>query len=425
MTTVDIIVAGAGPAGLASAAALATSGFSVAVVAPRAPARAPDTRTAALFNGSLALLQNIGAWDSLAADTAALAGIRIIDDRDTLLRAPAVTFEAHELGLTAFGANVPQEALARALRDAVERLVNVQFIDAQVTAVDVVTSATRPQPTGHDGYTHVHLDTGMILRAALVVAADGRNSTCRKAANIAAEVTNYPQIAIAAQFGHSREHRGISTEFHRPAGPCTVVPLPGRRSSLVWVERPSIARRLVAADDAAFTAALEERLHGVLGTVTAIGERRHFPLSCVKAHTLAAPRVALVGEAGHTLPPIGAQGLNLGFRDVATLAELVGAARAAGCDIGGQAVLDRYAAARRTDIDVRTRAVDWLNRSLLADMLPSDLARGASLHLIGGIAALKRQVMRAGFEPAGSLPHLMRPSLERVPVAIPALDARP
>jgi 2-octaprenyl-6-methoxyphenol hydroxylase len=254
----------------------------------------------------------------------------------------------------------------------------------------------------------VQLDDGTELSAALVVAADGRNSVCRAAAGIDVETWDYPQIAIAAQFSHSRDHRGISSEFHRPAGPCTVVPMPGRRSSLAWVERPAIAQRLGALDEAAFVAALEARLHGVLGSISQVGPRRLFPLAGLKAAALGRNRVVLVGEAGHTLPPIGAQGLNLGFRDIATLADLVAAARAAEEDIGGDKLLARYTAARGSDVAWRTTAVDLINRSLLAEILPADLARGLGLHLVAGIGALKRQVMRAGFEPAGDLPRLMR-----------------
>jgi 2-octaprenyl-6-methoxyphenol hydroxylase len=397
MHTFDIIVAGTGPAGLASASAFARAGLRVALVGPAARSgQLEDTRTAALFQGSLSLLRNIGAWETLEAATAPLTGIRIIDDGDNLLRAPEVTFEAHELGLSSFGANVPQMALSQSLAQAVTELENIEWIDARVTGIAGGAVAT------------VSLSSGADVGAALVAAADGRNSACRQAAGIATETWDYPQIAIAAQFSHSRDHRGISSEFHRPSGPCTVVPLPGRRSSLVWVERPAIAQRLMTLDETAFAAALEARLHGVLGSVSSLGARRMFPLSCLKAAVLGANRVALVGEAGHALPPIGAQGLNLGFRDVAELAELVAVAHRAGQDIGGDTLLAQYARARQRDVSVRTTAVDWLNRSLLADMLPSDLARGAGLHLIGGIAALKQQVMRAGFEPSGTLPPLMR-----------------
>ena len=398
MDEFDIVVAGRGPAGLAAAAALACNGARVAVVAPAAPANSrEDTRTAALFRGSLALLKNLGAWQQLASATAPLLGIRIIDDGERLLRAPEVMFGASELGLDDFGANVPQEALTAALRSVVDANVDITMFDGSVGGIEIGPSDAA-----------VKLASGASLRTRLVVAADGRNSVCRRAAGITAQTWDYPQIAIAAHFSHSRDHRGISTEFHRPAGPCTVVPMPGRRSSLVWVERRAIAERLAELDDHAFVAALERRLHGVLGSVHDLGPRRLFPLGGLKAAALGQSRVALVGEAGHTLPPIGAQGLNLGFRDVAVLADMVGKALADRQNIGGEALTRAYDEARRNDVAVRTTVVDLLNRSLLSDMLPANLARGLSLHAIGGIAALKRQVMRAGFEPSGALPPLMQ-----------------
>lgn len=398
MTAFDIIVAGTGPAGRAAAAALARGGARIALVGPApSPAAPPDTRTAALFTGSMALLRNLGAMPMLAGAITPLEGIRIVDDGDGLLRAPEVTFTAAEIGLADFGANVPQMPLAAALAAVVRDLPNITGICAQITGIE------RAPATAI-----VTLDDGRRLEAPLVVAADGRNSICRQAAGIAVDTWDYPQIAIAAQFSHSRGHRGISTEFHRPAGPCTVVPMPGLRSSLVWVERPAIAQRLAKLDDTAFAQALEQRLYGILGTVSDIGPRRLFPLSCLQSHVLGANRIALVGDAGHVMPPIGAQGLNLGFRDVATLADLVTEARQQGEDIGSDDLLSRYSAARYLDIKLRSTAVDLLNRSLLVELLPADLVRGLGLHAIAAIGALKRQVMRAGFEPVGELPSLMR-----------------
>ncbi len=149
-------------------------------------------------------------------------------------------------------------------------------------------------------------------------------------------------------------------------------------------------------------------MHGVLGSISEIGPRRLFPLSCLQSHVLGANRVALVGDAGHVMPPIGAQGLNLGLRDAAALADLVAQARQDGDDIGSDDLLSRYSAARHFDIKLRSTAVDLLNRSLLVELLPADLVRGLGLHAIAAIGALKRQVMRAGFEPVGELPSLMR-----------------
>jgi 2-octaprenyl-6-methoxyphenol hydroxylase len=244
--------------------------------------------------------------------------------------------------------------------------------------------------------------------AALVVAADGRNSLCRQAADIKTSAWTYPQAAIAASFTHDRPHGQVSTEFHRSSGPFTTVPLPGLASSLVWVERPEEAQRLAALDDDAFRKALEVRLQGLLGSVGDISPRTVFPLSGLTANSFGRSRVALVGEAGHVIPPIGAQGLNLGLRDAAALADCVADAVARKQDPGSPAVLDAYEASRRSDVTSRVMTVDLLNRSLISGFLPLHLARGIGLHALKSIGPLRRYVVHEGLQPSSSVPTLMR-----------------
>jgi 2-octaprenyl-6-methoxyphenol hydroxylase len=250
---------------------------------------------------------------------------------------------------------------------------------------------------------------GHAASARLAAAADGRNSMCRAAAGITTTAWSYDQSAIATRFDHGRPHHGVSTEFHRGAGPMTTVPLPGLASSLVWVERPEIARDLSEMDAETFRDALSERLQGLLGRIGEIGPRRPFPLSGLTADTFAANRVALVGEAGHVIPPIGAQGLNLGLRDAAVLADHVSDALARGDDVGGPDVLQRYHDARQSDIGSRSLAVDALNRTLLSTLLPVSLMRGFGLHMIRAFGPLKRALIAQGLEPAGPRPRLMQP----------------
>jgi len=396
-TVTDCIVCGTGATGLAAALALSATGLEVALIGPR-PARA-DTRTAALFAGSIELLRTLGVWDELAPQSAPLRAIRLVDDTESLLRAPEVLFEAREAGLAAFGHNVPNAALAAALAAQAAGTARISWTSEAVLA------ALAPGPSDVIATTA----DGRTIAARLAVAADGRGSPCRTAAGISVESWDYPQSAIATTFGHGRPHDGVSTEFHRAAGPLTTVPLPGLASSLVWVERPAIAARLASLDDAAFRAALETRLAGLLGTVGEIGPRRVFPLAGLEAARLGQNRVALVGEAAHVIPPIGAQGLNLGLRDAATLAEVLAAARSHGGDIGGADMLESYHEARARDVASRTRGVDLLNRSLLSELLPAQLARGAGLHALKTIAPLRRWAMAAGMAPPGPLPRLMQP----------------
>jgi 2-octaprenyl-6-methoxyphenol hydroxylase len=180
------------------------------------------------------------------------------------------------------------------------------------------------------------------------------------------------------------------------------------QSSLVWVETPEEARALMDLDEAPFMRRLEERLQGLLGAITSIGPRASFPLVRMTANHLGARRIALIGEAAHVIPPIGAQGLNLGLRDIATLVELVTRSRQLGADVGGDGVLSAYDTERRSDIATRATMVDTLNRSLISDFLPLHLVRGAGLHALNTLPWLRRLVMREGLHPSGRLPELMR-----------------
>jgi 2-octaprenyl-6-methoxyphenol hydroxylase len=394
----DICVVGAGPAGLAGTLCLAAHGLSVALVGPR-PDRA-DNRTAALFTGSVQLLRNLEAWEDCRADAEPLTAIRIVDDMGALLRAPEVLFTAAEVGLEVFGYNVPNAPLAEALRRRAAAVADrITVIETAVT--EVVIAADK---------VDVRLADGTVVAARLVVGADGRNSLCRSAAGIAARTWSYEQSAITCTFSHQRPHHGVSTEFHRPAGPLTVVPSPGRSSSVVWVERPAVARRIVDMDEETFRSMIEARLQGLLGRIGAIGPRGLFPLSGLTAEVAGRNRVALVGEAAHVIPPIGAQGLNLGFRDAAILADCVSDALRDGSDIGGAQMLSAFTKARRIDIASRAWTIDLLNRSLISDYLPVQLVRGAGLFALKAINPLRRLAIREGLAPSFIAPRLMRGS---------------
>jgi 2-octaprenyl-6-methoxyphenol hydroxylase len=249
---------------------------------------------------------------------------------------------------------------------------------------------------------------GDALVARVVVAADGRKSRCRQAAGIQVNDWSYPQTAIVCCFDHERGHDDTSTEFHYDAGPLTVVPLPGRRSSLVWMVTPETAPDLLALDDDAFAAELERRTDRLLGMISACTRRAAFPISGLTARAFAARRVLLVGEAAHVIPPIGAQGLNLGMRDAALACEIVMDARVRGEDIGGKAVIEDYDRRRRRDVLPRTVAVDLLNRSLFQSFLPFQGARSAGLYLLDRVGPFRRAMMRQGIGPSEELPRVMR-----------------
>ncbi len=397
----EIAIVGAGPAGLCAALAIAQAGANCTLIgAPHRPSGdRPDTRTAALFNPSIQLLDNLGVWPGLEPHCAALAAIRLIDATGGMLRAPEILFQAKEIDAPVFGYNVPQEPLVAALREVAERMPNIAIVEtAGVTDV-------RPEPAT----AIIETAEGSTFRAKLVVAADGRRSIVRQGAGFDVEESDCGQTAVACVFSHSRPHRSVSSEFHRQAGPLTVVPMPGNRSSLVWVERPDTARRLMEMDDKRFQATLEENLQGLLGTLSDLGPRAAFPLKTMNATTMGGRRVALLGEAAHAMPPIGAQGLNLSLRDVATLAGMIAEAARDGTDPGESGALAAYDSARRRDAKERTFAVGLLNEALLSQIPLIQLARGAGLHLMHAAGPLRRQLMRLGMAPAQQLPTLMQP----------------
>jgi 2-octaprenyl-6-methoxyphenol hydroxylase len=391
--TVEVAVIGGGPAGLTAAVALASAGVTTVLVAKRPP---PDNRTTALLSGSVAALEALDVWALCRAQSAPLTAIRLIDDTARLIRAPEVLFEADEIGLEAFGHNIQNRDLLAGLEQRASALPALRRIEVAAVAIEPADS----------GVT-IRLEDGGALAARLVVGADGRKSICRAAAGIETERRSYPQAALTLNLSHTRPHKGVSTEFHTESGPFTLVPLPGLRSSLVCVVEPDEAERLAALDAATLSAEIERRAHSILGKITFEDGRGLFPLGVETAQSFARRRIALVGEAAHTIPPIGAQGLNLGLRDAATISELVVQARRDGGDVGSADVLAEYERLRRADVTSRAFAVDALNRSLLSDFLPVQGARGFGIYLLDRIAPLRRAVMREGVEPAAQ-PRLMR-----------------
>ena len=378
-----ILVAGSGPAGLIAALGFAEAGFAVTLVGPEAVTG--DGRTTALMNPALKVLDRLGILGKLRPQAAALKVMRIVDATRRLIRSPTVTFRASEIGEEQFGLNLPNRTLIPVLAEAVAGHAGIEWRKSMVETWQL--DADR---------AHATLADGSELSASLVVAADGRASPAREAAGIKASARPYNQSALVLNFSHRSEHGFVSTEFHTETGPFTQVPLPGRRSSLVWVVKPETAQELAALDDATLSARVEDMMQSMLGRVSVEPGRQIYPLSAAAPGRFAQNRVALVGEAAHVFPPIGAQGLNLGIRDID---DLVGIASENRDDPGSRRSLAAYDTRRRPDIWARSGAVNLLNMSLLSDMLPAQLARSAGLNALGSFAPLRAFFMREGLRP--------------------------
>src|SRR5262245_13822646 len=391
----SVVVVGRGPAGLTAAIALAHGGLAT-VLAGKPPAKS-DNRTTALLAGSVTALDTLGVWNLCAANAAPLKIMRIVDDTGRLWRAPEVTFQASEIGLDAFGYNIENRHLIAALEQRARGLPGLRIIDDEVLSA-LEDGRTVAVKTRHEA----------ILRGSLAIGADGRNSICRAAAGIETDERRYPQVALTLSVRHSRPHQDTSTEFHTRTGPFTLVPLPGERSSVVWVLDRDSAQHIAALNDAELAREIERASHSIVGKIEVEPGRGQFPLHVVTARRFADKRIVLVGEAAHVIPPIGAQGLNMGLRDAATIGEVAIAAHRDRLDIGNPDALARYERMRQADVRSLTLAVDLLNRTLLSDFLPAQGMRGLGLYLIDRIGPLRRAVMREGLGPASRQPRLMR-----------------
>jgi 2-octaprenyl-6-methoxyphenol hydroxylase len=395
----DLIVTGGGMTGLALAGAVAGAGLRVLLIEQRALelTTAPpfDGRVTAIGRGGRYLLEAIGVWRHLEADAEPILDIEVGERRSPLV----VHYDHREVGGEPLGHIVENRVLRRALVRRTQELVG----PLEITAPD---RAVRIQRGG--GGVAIELASGRVVAAALLAAADGRASPLRDIAGIGVLRWDYDQTGIVATVAHSEPHHGRAFERFFATGPLAMLPMTGRRSSIVWAADNRLARELIALDDREFALELADRFADRYGALELAGPRWHHPLSMMQAKRYTDRRLALVGDAARAIHPIAGQGWNLALRDVAALAELIVDAGRVGLDPGAPSVLERYERWRRFDSLALIGITDGLNRLFANDLLPLRLARELGLGAVERIPPLKRFFMRHAMGVLGDLPRLMR-----------------
>lgn len=389
----DVFISGGGVAGLTAAAAFGAAGFSVVCADPTPPitdaaSAGSDLRTTAFLQPARDFLDRIGLWERLAPHAMPLQVMRIVDagGPDAIARV-AHDFNAADISDQPFGWNLPNWLLRREMVAHLASLSTVDFRPGLATA-QLLTRQTEARVT---------LSDGCRITAKLVIGADGRDSAVRRAMGIAARTLRYGQKALAFAVKHDLPHGNVSTEIHRSGGPFTLVPLPDQGgapcSAVVWMERGPEVLRLAALPDAAFNAEMTERSAHLFGPLALASRRTVWPIISQIAERMVAERVALVAEAAHVVPPIGAQGLNMSLADLRVLLDLAEAARD---DPGAADVLTRYQRARHAEIVARVAGVDALNRASMAGAQGLRDLRLRALNAIYSVAPVRRVMMRAG-----------------------------
>ncbi|MEP4199101.1 MAG: UbiH/UbiF family hydroxylase [Aliishimia sp.] len=392
-TNIDILISGGGIAGMAAAISFGAAGFSVICVDPTQPIIArdeqgSDLRSTALLQPARNILMTAGVWDRLEPHASPLEIMRIVDAGGEVAEARVThDFRSADVSELPFGWNFPNWLLRRELMAAMAAQPTVDFRPG-VATTSLLTRTNEAR---------VGLSDGTRARAKLVIAADGRNSPMRNAAQIQVKTKRYGQKALAFAVTHPIPHENVSTEIHRSGGPFTLVPLPDFKgapsSAVVWMENGPRANELSELDVQAFEDAMSQRSCHLFGPLKLASRRSIWPIISQQAQRLSGERLALIAEAAHVLPPIGAQGLNMSLRDLACLLDL---AQARPDALGDAQMLDAYHSARHRDISLRVQGIDLLNRASQVSAQPLRDARAAGLKAIYGMAPIRKTLMQMG-----------------------------
>ena len=394
----DVLIVGGGLIGLTQALALASAGLRAVLVERQVPkdltAMAHDGRVSTLSYGSSAMFDQIGAWSYMADHAGPIEEIRVADNGAPLF----LHFDHREVGDRPFGFTVENRHIRLALHKALDDASGITLI-----APGELTSIERTQ-SGVIGT----LSDGRMIKAPLVVGAEGRHSPLREAAGIRSLSWQYGQTAIVTTVRHAGGHGRIAAELFLPSGPFALLPMRGNRSALIWTEKAADVPKFLALDDAAFNDEIMARAGDHWGTIECDAPRWSYPLGLQNAERYIDTRLALIGDAAHGMHPVAGQGLNLGLRDVAALAEVVIDNARLGLDLGGGEVLRRYQQWRRFDALTMLMMTDGLVRLFSNDITPVRLARVLGLGAVDKIGPAKRFFERHAAAMTGDLPKLIR-----------------
>lgn len=389
----DVIIVGAGAVGLLTALLLSQKGLRVCLLEKGNPSDAlpkdnQNGHTTALMSRAIALLQKANIWKELSSHCQEMRTLRIIDpSAEELLQSD---FKASEIGKSHFGYNVPQNILRAFLLKAVKKSKAITYLpQTEIEAISYSDNTAQVTTAQNTAYT-----------APLLLACDGRGSLCRKWAGIEVDEQDYAQTALTFVIEHAQEHNCVSTEIHHEGGPLTFVPLKDHKSSaIVWVNTSAQSEALLKLKKQELLQQLQDQSLGILGRIQIISDVASWPLKRVKAKSYISQRLVLLGEAAHALSPVGAQGLNLSYRDVEILCDLITESARLGQDIGGQTVLKSYQKMRSLDVAKRVYGVDILNHFIKTESDLEKYIRRSGLKLVSNILPLKHLLMREGMSP--------------------------
>ncbi|MFO1242271.1 MAG: UbiH/UbiF/VisC/COQ6 family ubiquinone biosynthesis hydroxylase [Rickettsiales bacterium] len=395
----DILIIGAGLVGAAQALALSKEGIRSVIVERDTPenvlALEYDGRVSAISHASVQVMKHIGIWETLLPHAGPMNDIRVVDEDSPAL----VHFSHTEVGSEPFGYMLPNVFLRQTLLRAVMNNSNITYLPQ--TELESTTAA--------DNHRISTLKDGRTIRSSLLLAADGKFSQTREMLAVGHRITEYGQTAIVATVKHSQPHHGIAVEQFLPAGPLALLPMTEDRTAVVWTEPHAMAKHIMQLPEEAFIEELEARLKGYLGSCIIQGKRHAYPLALIQADKYYVERAALIGDSAHGIHPIAGQGVNLGYRDVAVMTDIIANQKKLGLDLGSLTALEHYQQWRKFDAWSMAAVTDGLNRLFSTNRPLTRLVRRLGLSTFQRFSPLKQMFMQTAMGMQGDLPRMLQP----------------